>query len=257
MTLRYSDDGPSDKPCVLFLHAFPYHSGMWDAQRSAIADLARTIALDVRGVREPFVPAAYTLEQLVDDVLTLLDRLQIPQAILCGLSMGGYVALRAAERAPGRVRALFLADTQAAADDNAAKLARAAGVQKLATGPLSEFAEAQLTRALSADTHAQRPAQVALARGIITDCNPAALSAALVALATRTDMGSALSGLTMPTCIVVGEHDSITPVAVARALAERIPRADLHVIAGAGHISSLEATAAFNLLLRDFVLRTG
>jgi 3-oxoadipate enol-lactonase len=255
MTLRYSDDGPSDKPCVLFLHAFPYHSGMWDAQRAALADLARTITVDARGVREPGAPAAYMFEQLVDDVLALLDRLDISRAILCGLSMGGYVALRTAERAPERVKALFLADTQAAPDDNAAKLARAAAVRTLNVGASPEFVEAQLKRALSAETHAQRPSHVAVARGVIEACSPAALAAALVALATRTDTRNALPGFRMPTCIVVGEHDAITPVAVARELAEAIPRADQHVIPGAGHLSNLEAPGAFNEILRDFVVR--
>jgi len=257
MTLRYADDGPSHHPTVLFLHAFPYHAGMWARQRAAIADVARTVALDVRGVREAGAPQAYMLEHLVDDALAVLDALGVERAVLCGLSMGGYVALRLAERAPGRVRALLLADTQAAIDDDAARLGRAQGVAKLASGPFAEFVDAQLKRALSPDTHEKRPAQVAEARAIIEACNPAALSAALVALATRTDTRAALSGMDVPARVLVGEHDAITPVAVARELAQQLPQASLHVLPGAGHISNLEAPDLFNALLRELVLGLG
>ncbi|HEY6876932.1 MAG TPA: alpha/beta fold hydrolase, partial [Polyangiales bacterium] len=148
MELRFSDEGTGVP--VLFLHAFPYHRAQWEGQRAALYDRARFLSLDARGMgADTAPPRAYLLEHLVDDVLALLDQRGVSDAVLCGCSMGGYIALRLAERAPERVRGLLLVDTQAAADSDEAKLARAAGLRTLAHEGKAAFATAQLKRQLS------------------------------------------------------------------------------------------------------------
>lgn len=244
------DAGARDKLPVVFLHAFPLHSGQWDAQREALRSRARVVSLDARGFgTSPPSATGYLLEHLVDDLFAALDALSIRSALLCGLSMGGYVALRAVERDPARVRGLVLADTQAAADSNEAKLGRAEALRKLWREGRESFAEANLKRALSPHTFERAPEVVERAKAMVLEASDEAIAAALAALATRTDLSESLSRIAVPTRVIVGSDDVITPPKVARALAAQIPGADVHELEHAGHLSNLEAPEAFNRLL--------
>jgi pimeloyl-ACP methyl ester carboxylesterase len=252
--LRVIDEGDREQLPVVFLHAFPYHAGMWEGQRAALRGRARFVAYDARGMGPQAVHAApFMLEHMVDDLLALLDRRGIERCLLCGLSMGGYVALRAVERAPERVVGLMLCNTQAGSDSDEAKLGRAAGVRLLASQGLAAFGEAQLARQLSPHTVGHAPDLLARLRAQIAESSAEGVAGCLVALATRTDQHEMLASIRVPTLVVVGEHDAITPPAVARALAARIPGAALHVLPQAGHLSNLEAESAFNALLLALV----
>jgi 3-oxoadipate enol-lactonase len=253
--LEIVDQGrPAGLP-VIFLHAFPLHSGMWDAQRAALEGRARFVAFNVRGMGKASAPGAagFMLEHVVDDLFEVMDRLSIPAALLCGLSMGGYVALRAVERAPERVRGLLLCDTQSKADDDAAKLRRADAVRKVQSGGVAAYAEAFLPGALSPHTVAQQPGVVDDLRRMILESSPQAIVASLLALATRTDTTAALARIAVPTCVLVGEHDKITPPALAQELAGKIPGARSVVLPNAGHLSNLENPEAFNAELLQHI----
>jgi 3-oxoadipate enol-lactonase len=250
------DDGTQDLLPVVFLHAFPLHSGMWEAQREALRGKARFVSFDVRGLgKSPLTGAPAMLEHIVDDLFSVLDHLRIESALLCGLSMGGYVALRAIERAPGRVRGLLLADTQATADSNEAKLKRAEGIRKVLTEGVPAYAEGFMRGALASRTLETRSDVVAHVKALIHDSSAEGIAAGLVALATRTDTTAALSRIHVPTRVLVGEYDTITPPTVARALADAIPGANMHMLPGAGHLGSLENPDAFNALLLQHVDR--
>jgi 3-oxoadipate enol-lactonase len=253
--LRYSDEGDTAQLPVLFLHAFPYHRAIWEGQRAALHGQARFLSLDARGVgpKAP-MPNAYLLEHLVDDALALLDALKIESALWCGCSMGGYVALRAVERAPERVRGLLLVDTQAGADTDQAKLARAAGLRTLAVDGKAAFARAQLERQLAARSKQSDTLMTTLTE-MIEQSSSAGIAANLVAIATRTDVRAALPNIRVPTRVLVGGEDAITTPDVMRALADAIPGADYHVIEGAGHLPNVEAEAEFNRSLLEFIAR--
>lgn len=254
--LHVVDEGAREALPLVFLHAFPLHSAMWDGQRAALAGQARCIAFDVRGLG-PSAPVghAYMLEHIVDDLFTVLDALQIESALLCGLSMGGYVALRAVEREPQRVRGLLLADAQSAADTDAAKLARADGVRMLTRDGVEPFVEAQLKRLLCKQTLEQKPGLVAEVRSMMLAADAEGIASSLVALATRTDVTASLGRIAVPTRVIVGKEDAVTPPAAAQALAAAILGADLHVLEGAGHLANLEAPEAFNRLLLEQLAR--
>lgn len=257
--LHFEVGGRPDAVPVVFLHAFPLSSEMWAAQRDALAPMARTVAFDVRGLgRSGLGPGAFMLEHVVDDLLALLDDLRVRRAILCGLSMGGYVALRAVERAPERVAGLLLADTRAEADGNEAKVKRAAALRALVDErALPAYATGFLAGALSPATLAQQPALVARLRAWIEAQPVSGVRAALLALASRTDQTHALAGIRVPTRVVVGADDALTPPEVARALAAAIPGADVEEIPGAGHFSNLENPAAFDAALTRLVSDVG
>ena len=122
----YVERGISDAAPIVLIHGFPFSHEMWEPQIEVLQKRFRVIAYDLRGHGKSGVgDGQYTLEFFVDDLLGLLGHLKIERAVLCGLSMGGYIALRAVERNPERVRSLILADTQSKADSNEAKLKRA------------------------------------------------------------------------------------------------------------------------------------
>lgn len=261
LPFRFIDDGEPGTASLaaVFLHAFPYHAGMWEPQRAALPARARFVALDARGMgpdaRLAAPPTAFMLEHLVDDLFTLLDARGIERAVLCGLSLGGYVALRAVQREPQRVAGLLLADTQAGADSDEAKLGRAQGLRLLAREGQAAFVRAQLERQLCEHTRSARPELVHRAEQLMLDSAPLATASCLVALATRTDLRGLLPELRVPTAVVVGAEDAITPPSVARSLQEQIPGATLHVLERAGHLSNLEAERDFNQALLGLIAR--
>jgi 3-oxoadipate enol-lactonase len=256
--LRFHDDGARDQLPIVLLHAFPLHSAMWEGQRSALRGRARIITLDTRGLG-PGAPAplAYMLEHLVDDLFALLDRLSIESCLLCGLSMGGYVALRAVQRSPERVRALLLAATQAGSDSDEVKLARAGGLRTLHGEGREAFARVQPQRLLSPHTVKERPELVARVTRMIGEASVEGIAASLTALATRTDTRAALANIRVPTRVVVGADDVVISTEVARSLTAAITGADLTVLQQAGHICNLEAEEAFNRVLLELVQRAG
>jgi len=256
--LHVSDEGSHERLPIVFLHAFPYHGGQWDEQRLALRERARVVCLDMRGFgKSPLSRTGFLLEHLVDDLFAVLDSLSISSAVLCGLSMGGYVALRAVEREPLRVRGLLLSNTQAAGDGNEAKLARADGLRKLWSEGRTSFAEATVQRALSPHTLEHAPKLVERMKNMVIGASEEAIAASLVALATRTDVSSSLARIAVPTRVLVGRDDVITPPKLAHALAAQIPGADVHELANAGHLANVEAPAEFNRLLLELLERIG
>jgi 3-oxoadipate enol-lactonase len=249
----FLDDGGAELLPVIFLHAFPHHSGMWAGQRAALRGRARFIAFDARGLGTRASSTAYMLEHTVDDLFSLMDRLSLPAAVLCGASMGGYAALRAVQRAPERVLGLILANTQAASDHDAAKIARAQGIRALREQGSQAFADAQLARQLSPHTQHHKPELVRELRAMILESAPEGIAAGLVAIATRTDTTPGLSEIRAPTRILVGVDDTLTPVTAAQAMASAIPGANLHVLEQVGHLSNLEAPEIFNRVLLELV----
>lgn len=253
-TFTFIDDGDAHALPVVFLHAFPYHSGMWEPQREALKGHARFIAFDAPGLGTRSAnTTAYMLENVVDDLLTLLDHLRIEKCVLVGLSMGGYVALRAVARAPERVRGLVLADTQAGADSDKARLGRADGLRALHRDGPAAFVAGQIEKQLSPRSRTMSPELAGRLTALTADATEAGIAASLVAISTRADHTASLADIHVPTLVLVGGEDVVTPPPLAEVLAEKIPGATLHILAGAGHISSLETEPEFTSLLLEFL----
>jgi pimeloyl-ACP methyl ester carboxylesterase len=246
--------GPEDGLPVLLLHGFPLTRHMWDPQIEALGDRFRLLVPDLRGMGESLDDGfPRTFERYVDDALAVLDAEGIASAVVVGLSMGGYVALRLRERAPDRVRALVLADTRSQPDDDPGRLKRAAGVARLQEGDVEGFARGFAGGVL----HEPTDELVERVVGMTVGNPPAGMAAALVAMATRTDTTPGLGDIDAPTLVIVGEEDRLTPPEVAEALAGAIPGARLERIAGAGHLSNLEVPTAFDRVLGKFLDAVG
>ena len=254
--VHYEDTGGSGTP-VLFVHAFPLQAAMWGPQIAALGDRWRAIAPDLQGFGRssaPEDPSAYSMDVYADHLCSLLDDLGVRRAAVVGLSMGGYVAFALLRRRPEAVSALVLADTRAEADTPEGAQKRTSQqelVRERGTAPLIEDLLGVL---LAPDTHARKPDVVERVRALMD--NPAAgVIGALEALKGRPDSTDLLPTIEVPTLVMVGEHDAITPGDAARRLVDGIPGARLVTIPAAGHLSNLEAPEAFNGALAEFLGR--
>jgi pimeloyl-ACP methyl ester carboxylesterase len=251
-------DVRGDGPPVVLLHAFPLGRRMWDAQVEALAPTHRVIRFDCRGFGDsPPGDGLLTMERIADDAAALLDHLGVGSAVLCGLSMGGYAAFAFVRRHAGRLRGLVLADTKAEADDEAARAGRAELAERVRREGTSPAEEAFVPRLVGATTLAERPDVVARVRELVRAASPRGIADALAGLAARADSTPTLREIRVPTLVICGDEDSVTPLAGAEALAGAIAGARLAVIPGAGHVSNLEAPAEFGSSLSGFLASLG
>jgi len=241
-------------PAVLFVHGYPLDRTLWTAQLSAL-DGYRVIAPDLRGLGLSDAPdLGYSMPTYADDLAALLEALQVDEVVLVGLSMGGYVAFEFLRRHRERVRALVLLDTRADADAPDARRARDQQLSMARELGAAAIAEQMLPRLLAPGAAQRIPQVVERVRGMMLAAPVAGIAGAIAAMRDRSDAAALLATLDdLPTMVVVGEEDAITPVDLARAMASTIPGARLEVIAGAGHLPPLETPAAVNAVLLDFL----
>jgi pimeloyl-ACP methyl ester carboxylesterase len=254
--MNYVEQGETSALPVVFLHGFPFSHEMWKGQLDLISKTYRAIAYDIRGHGLSFVgDGQYTIEGHVDDLIALLDHLELGKVIIVGLSMGGYIVLRALERNPERFMATVLCNTRSEADSNEGKIKRAAGITRVKKEGSAHFAEEFVKLVFAAETFRAKPAIVEPIREVIENTPPLSIAGTLLALSARTDTTGSLSNIKIPTTILVGEHDTITPPASARAMHERIPDSEIHIIPDAAHMSNLENPDFFNEKLLSFLNR--
>jgi len=249
--INYDDEGQGIP--VLFIHGFPLDHTLWSQQLDGLASRARCITPDLRGFGGSGRKGPFSMDQYADDLVCLLDHLGIQRAVVTGLSMGGYVALALWRRHPERVRALVLADTRATSDDEGAlekrrEMLRAAHE----TGP-KVVGERMQEGMVGRSTRDRSPEVVIEVRRIMDRAPMEGIVGAIEAMMARPDSTPDLPGIDVPTLIIVGEEDVITPVADARAMHAAIAGSRLEVIEGAGHASNMERPAAFNHLLGEFL----
>ena len=249
------DDVGSGTPLVL-LHGFPLTRHLWDAQRAALSSHCRVITPDLRGFGESAALAhdgRLTMARHADDVAALLDALAIDRAIIGGLSMGGYVTLAFWRRHRDRVRALVLADTRASADSDATRERRVATIALARAEGALAVADAQIASSLGATTRRTHPALVHRMRDMMATVSVATLIAAQEGMLARDDATPWLGTIDVPTLLVVGDEDAISPAKEMRAMHERIPGSVLEVIEQSGHLSPVEQPARFDEALVRFV----
>ena len=250
------DEGNPTAMPVLFLHGFPFSHEMWRPQLEVTAQFYRSLAYDIRGHGKSFVgDGQFTIDGHVDDLVALLDHLNIQNTVIVGLSMGGYITLRALERAPERFRAVVLCDTRSEGDSDEGKAKRFAGMEGVKRHGSAVFAEAFVKNVFAPDTFVTSPASVESIRAVIARTSPLSIAGTLLALAARTNTTPSLKNIYIPTLILVGEKDITTPPADARAMHERIAGSELHIIPRAAHMSNLENPPFFNDRLLTFLKR--
>jgi 3-oxoadipate enol-lactonase len=252
--LAYLDTGGDGIPLVL-LHGWPLSSRMWEPQIEVFGEALRVVAPDLKGFGAsdaPEDPKSYSMDGYADDVAALLDELGLQEVVLGGLSMGGYVCFAFLRRHEGRARALVLADTRATPDTTEGARVRSAQQDQIAQQGPAPLADSLIGTLLSESTRAQKPDVVGRVRKLMDQPAPGYIGG-LEAMKTRPDSSPDLTRIAIPTLVVVGEEDLVTPPEMARSLHEHIGGSRLAVIPGAGHLSNLEAPQAFNGALAGFL----
>jgi pimeloyl-ACP methyl ester carboxylesterase len=230
---------------------------MWQPQRETLGADVELCTPDLPGFgAEPGLDEEImTMERMALFVERLLESRGIDRCILGGLSMGGYVAFACLRTMRERIAGLVLADTRAAADDDATRKGRVAAMERIGAGDFDGYCDVLLQKLLSEGTRRGRPEIVELVRCIMRTAHPDAAVAALLGMIDRPDSRDLLATIDVPTAVIVGEHDAITSVDDARAMAAAIPDATLHVIANAGHLSNIENPSAFGEAIREVLAR--
>ena len=264
------DDTGTGLP-VLFIHGFPHDRSLWDDQCSALSTHVRCIAPDLRGFGESTAIASATgespvagsvtsepvsIDQYADDLALLLVHLDVKQAVVCGLSMGGYVAMAMWRRHPDLVRALVLCDTKAGADTDEGRKKRDELIALAQREGSDAIAATQITGMLGKTTRDKRPDIVARTEAMMRRASVAGIVGALTAMRDRPDATPTLATVSVPTLVVVGDEDALTPVAEAEGIMVALgptAMAKLEVVDGSGHASCIERPAAVTHVLADFL----
>lgn len=251
------DEGKGTTTLVL-VHAFPVAAESWRADVKALSSRMRVIAPSMRGFGASPAKQMDTLsiEGMADDVAAIVAALDLPGPIVIGgLSMGGYVAMAFARKYAEVIRGVIFADTRAEPDSEEARANRDKWIAMVDSGDLAGFVDNLVDTALSPATKAERPAVVDQVRTMMLGAKPSSVSAALRALRDRPDATPGLGSISVPALVVVGEDDTVTPLASAKAMIAAMPetRTQLVVIPKAGHMSNLEQPDAFRKAVTGFV----
>jgi pimeloyl-ACP methyl ester carboxylesterase len=246
------DDVGTGMP-VAFIHGFPHNRTLWAPQVSALVDRARCIALDLRGFGESSKHGPFTMDQYADDVAMLLRMLGIERTVVAGLSMGGYIAFALWRRHRELVRALVLADTRAGADGEDARAKRQSLIDLARSRGSEAVADGQIVGMIGKSTREKRPALIDNVYRMLASAPVEGISGALEAMMGRIDSTPTLATIDVPTLVVVGAEDVLTPVSEAEILHNAIRGSRLEVIEQAGHVSNLERPASFNHVLSEFL----
>ena len=250
------DEG--DGPVVLFIHGFPLDHSMWDAQRRFFRDRYRVIIPDLRGFgRSGSATAPLTIPGLADELALLLDAVGAADPVtVCGLSMGGCVALAFVKQYAVRMSGLVLCDMRSVGESPEGQVNRRKMAERVLTEGSTIAAEAMLPRLFGPKTNEQHPEIIDRIRHAILATSGRSIAAGQQALADRPDCTPWLETITVPTLVIVGEHDLISPPAEMQATAAAIPDSSFVMIAGAGHMAPMENSAAVNSALESFLART-
>lgn len=252
--LNYTDTGGEGTPVVL-LHAFPFNAEMWEQQIEALGDKFRFVVPDLKGFGDSDAPdeaASYSMDGYADEVKALADEVGLDRFVLAGLSMGGYIALAYMRKYADDVIGLVLADTRAEADPPEGIEKRTNQQKQVSNEGTAGLIDVLTGALLSEDTRTNKADVVKKVKAAM-DNPPAGFVGALEAMKNRIDSSDSLAKISVPTLVVVGENDAITPPEAARKLHEHIGGSRLVVIPNAGHISNMESPEAFNGALAEFL----
>lgn len=239
---------------LLLIHAFPLDARMWEPQLAAFSDAIPVVAPHLPGFGgAPSSGDVMTMGLAADRCIAELDRAGVDRAVVCGLSMGGYVALELWRRARDRVAGLALADTKSAADTEEAAAARHALADRLRSEG-NAFLVASPPPLLS---EAADEALWSRVKDLIADQPAASIAAAALGMAERPDSTPDLPGIDVPATVITGTGDTLIPSDATAPMAGEIPDGELVTLEGAGHLSNLEAPGAFDEAIRELLQRCG
>ena len=247
-----SNDHKSES--IIFVHGFPYDHNMWQDQVDDLCKNYLCVSYDIRGLGDsPAGDGQFTMESFVDDLEKITDELKLEKPILCGLSMGGYISLRAMERIQNKFGALILCDTKSTADDDEGKLKRAVAIKQINSGKFYEFIESFVLNCFGEKFVKEKNEEYRKVIESSKQNNPIGVKGCLLAMTGRTDTTESLSKINLPALIICGSEDKLSPPDVMKSIADKIPNANFVLVEGAGHMTPIENPQSVNKAIRDFL----
>lgn len=244
------------KQSVIFIHGFPFDKSIWNDQIASLPANVQGISYDIRGFGESTTRHHFfNIDLFAQDLLSFIESLSLKNCILCGISMGGYIALRAYEIAPDKIGGLILCDTNSSADGNEAKLKRFKSIQQIIDGGKQEFTETFIENVFSASTLKGNPQVVSFLRSVILNTSDETICATLLALASRTDTSHVLPQVNVPVLIIRGEEDKLMSQEQTDQLINGISQSEFINIKDSGHLPNLENPKDFNYALASFLTK--
>jgi 3-oxoadipate enol-lactonase len=253
LELSYHESGRGQS--VILVHAFPLSRALWTSTIKALSPSYHVLAPDLIGFGESHLsaPLATSIELYGDHLIALFEERKLKQAVFVGCSIGGYILFSLYRRYPSLFRALVLVDTKTTIDPPEVQKIRVDNAGIIEASNPAEFYEGMLVRLLGETTQRTRLGVVAAVRRMMSQASPFGVAAALRAMAIRADFTETLASLQVPTQVITGEEDRITPPTEAKEMAAAIKRGSFAMIPKSGHLPSLEAPEAFQDTLRSFL----
>ena len=253
ITVSYEDNGTGNVP-IIFIHGFPLSKATWQPQMDFLKKHHRVIAYDIRGFGNSSLGnEVISIDLFATDLVQFMDALDIKKAIVCGLSMGGYIIMNAVSRFPERFEAIVLSDTQCIADSSENKEKRYKTIEQIEKEGLEKFAEAFVQNLFSKETIEKNKQVVEETKKLILKTSPKTVTATLKALAERRETCTNLKMINIPALILCGKDDVVTPLSQSELLNNSISNSTLQPIEKAGHLSNLEQPDVFNEHIHNFL----
>lgn len=257
LTVCYDDLGSGTTP-IIFVHGFPFNKSTWQPQLEYFKKSHRVIAYDIRGYGNSTDNTDIkSVSLFATDLIHLMDALRIQQAVLCGLSMGGYILLNAESRYPERFKALVLCDTQCIPDSPEAKVKRHETIAEITDNGPKGFTDKFIQNVFCPATLKTKTELVERTRKTMLATSLNTLTCGLKALENRWDMCKSLNEIVIPALVLCGREDKVTPLEESEFLHHHMAHSQLHIIDHAGHLSNLEQPDEFNAHLEKFITGLG
>jgi len=251
----YDDLGQGEIP-VIFLHGFPFDKSCWHPQMAALQQEHRVMAYDIRGFgKSTTSPEIPSISLYADDLIQFMDQLGIAKAIVCGISMGGYIVLNAVNRFPDKFQAIILCDTQCIADSPETKEKRKESIMQVMSGRLNEFTEQFISKVFNLEAGNHDDGLIATVKHIILSTSPETITGALNALKNREETCTSLNDINIPSLIICGDQDKLTPPEKSEELHRKIADSSYYLVPEAGHLSNLDQPFLFNQRIKLFITK--
>ncbi len=252
--LNVIESGEDNSQAIIFIHAFPLCSRMWDKQVEALQGNFRIVVYDLRsfGYSE-MGDGHFTIDSHVSDLISIIDSLRLDKPVVCGISMGGYITLRALELYQSKFKGAIIADSKAEPDNNPTKHARAEQIKMIKNGQREQFTENFIKAALSETNYTEKTELVAFLKEMIGWQKNEAINGALLTMAARADTTDALDKFDIKMLLTAGKEDKLTPPEFSKIIYGKTRNSDFKLIANAGHLPNMENPEDFNATIIDFM----
>lgn len=246
--------GNQESKAIILVHGFPYDHFMWDAQVSEFSKKYLCVSYDIRGLGKSVVgEGQFTIERFVDDLESIVEELKLDKSVLCALSMGGYISLRAIERIQSKFSSLILCDTKTEADDNEGKLKRAAAIKQIDDDGFENFIESFVQNCFGGKFIKENYAEYKKVVERSKKNDPIGVKGCLLAMAGRTDTTDSLSKINLPTLVICGSEDKLSPPNVMKPMSEKIPHSKFILVENSGHMTPIENPQEVNSAIKEFL----